>query len=93
MGQIDISEILRKPEFDELPPNVKKELVKVSHSIENKSGLESYRIISEFYNNFLKNYPMTKTSQKAIYMAITSSLSDSDRKQFDILYKTVLSKM
>ncbi len=93
MSDINLEEILRKKEFDELSDKTKKELIAISNQIKNKSSMEAFKIIGNFYNTTLKNEQLTPANKKALYLAITSSLDKKTKTQFDMLYESLLKKM
>ncbi len=85
MSEINIEQILSKKEFDGLSASTKSAIVKVSNQIENKSSMEAFKILGDFYNNTLKHENLSSADKKAIYMAITSSLDKNTKGQFDML--------
>lgn len=93
MSEINIEEILRKSEFDELSHNTKLELIKVSNEIKNKSNIEAFKIIGDFHNRVLKKENLSPKNKKAVYSAITSSLDSKTRKQFDLMLESLSKKI
>ncbi len=93
MSDINLKEILGKKEFDGLSESTKREIIEVGKSIRNKSNMEAFKIIGEFYNTTLKKENYTPADKRALYMAITSSLDSKTKQQFDMLYDSLLKKI
>ncbi len=87
---MSIEEILYEKEFDVISDGLKEKLISLNKNLVGKNEMERMKFLVDFYNNNLKNIKLREEEEKAMFIAITNSLNEKDKKQFESMYKILL---
>ena len=83
----DISEILKKPAFSNLEPELAELLVDMIQRLEGKSMIESIAIVSGFQKKLPKGREFSKEEQDAMLDAVIESMPPQDQEKFSQIAK------
>lgn len=83
----NIMDILNKPEFNSLNPEMKRAFATLSTEIKGKNSMEAMNIIMNFSKTIPKGTSISKQEQKLMINAFLETVSEKERQQYTMILK------